>query len=71
MIDGKATEETATCLQHSFQKTSISAERAIVNCDGAILTYDLLKFVACSVIVKIRKEALNQNTYHQREIIAV
>ena len=46
MRGGKATEETARCLQHSFQKRTINAERSVANSDGATLTYDLLMFLA-------------------------
>ena len=52
MRGGKATEETAHCLHHSFHKRSLGAERCVVNCDGAILTYDLLKFLGWQIHTK-------------------
>ena len=46
MIGGKAFEETIQCLEHCFKKRSIGAERCFLNCDGALITYNLLMFAA-------------------------
>ena len=46
MVGGKGSEEVVQCLEHMFQKRGIGAERVIINCDGAILTYKLLMFDA-------------------------
>ena len=44
MVGGKAAEETIQCLDHTFGARSIGAERCFLNCDGALLTYNLLRF---------------------------
>ena len=48
MVGGKAVEETVQCLECCFKERGIGAERCFLNCDGALLTYNLLKFVAFS-----------------------
>lgn len=46
MAGGKGVEETITCLEHLFRMRKIGAEKAIVNCDGAIPCYKLLMYFA-------------------------
>ena len=72
MRGATATEETAHCLLHNFQKSSIGAERSVANCDGAMLTYDLLMFLALQIRSKNPKRcfkpthSLSHETEHSR-----
>ena len=50
MVGGKQTEETIQCLEYCFKSRSIGAERCVLNCDGALLTYNLLQFAAFSCL---------------------
>ena len=46
LVGVKRSEDVVQCLEHTFKEKGISAERLILNCDGGILTYNLLKFGA-------------------------
>lgn len=46
MHGGKQAEHVTTCLELLFQQMSIGAERGMVNLDGALLTYKVLKAAA-------------------------
>ena len=59
MVGGKCSEETISCLEHCNQRRCIGAERAVWNCDGAILTYKLLQYAAFACHPK------NPNRYHR------
>ena len=50
MVGGKSAEETIQCLEHCFRVRSIGAERCFLNCDGALLTYNLLRFAVFSCL---------------------
>ena len=50
MVGGKQAEETIQCLEHTFRDRGIGAERCFLNCDGALLTYKLLRFAAFCVL---------------------
>ena len=59
MVGGKASEETISCLEYLNKKRCIGAERAVWNCDGALLTYKLLQYAAFCAHPK------NPNRYHR------
>ena len=52
MVGGKKAEETIQCLEHTFHERGIGAERCFLNCDGALLTYKLLRFAAFCILPK-------------------
>lgn len=72
MVGGKAVEETLQCLDHSFSKSSVGAERCFLNCDGALISYAILQAFAWFVHPKNKKRyfrainLLSPETGHSR-----
>ena len=72
MVGGKAVEETLQCLEHSFQKRCVGAERCFLNCDGALISYAILQAFAWFVHPKNQKRyftainLLSPETGHSR-----